>query len=171
MKNLSSIELSDIKKCDLGQIDIVIKKLKISSGEFIRIPFSFINNLEELDLNETTLDIYDLPNNKNFIELTNLKCLSLSNSRVSKVLNIEISTPNLTDLSIYEYGEDPYYSEIEENLLFLFDPYSKDNFYIDSIYDDINHYFFKFVHLNELSLWFDIDVENKGDTIKNVFGV
>ena len=53
----------------------------------------------------------------------------------------------------------------------LFILYPKDDFTNDSICDDINHYFFKFVHLNKLSLSFDIDVDYHGEKIqKNFWG-
>lgn len=74
------MELYDIEDVDLGKINITIKKLEILESS-IRMPFSFLNNLEELDFDHVKLDIYDLAKNKTNIELLNLKSLYLSNSQ------------------------------------------------------------------------------------------
>ena len=74
------MNLYDIEDVDLGKINITIKKLKILESS-IRMPFSFLNNLEKLDFAQVKLDIYDLAKNKTNIELLNLKSLYLSNSQ------------------------------------------------------------------------------------------
>ena len=67
----------------IKQVSALIMSIHKNSkkNSSIRIPFSFLNNLEELDFDHVKLDIYDLAKNKTNIELLNLKSLYLSNSQ------------------------------------------------------------------------------------------
>ena len=104
IKNSACIQ---IKKCDLGQISPSIKKLKIVDGKKISMPFSLLNNLEVIILeNVASLEVYDVPN-KN-IKLKKLKYLRLSNS---SNINIEFTTPNLIYLSLEFHSE--HYEQLE----------------------------------------------------------
>jgi len=101
-KNLTSIELSDLpKKYDLKQINTPnIKKLKISGGSIIKMPFSLLNKLEALLLGYAQIKIYSIPENKNTFELKNLKYLELDQTGVTKKLNKKFYSPNLIYLNL-----------------------------------------------------------------------
>ena len=113
-RNLTSIEIYNIKKCDLGLINsTTVKNLKIVDGKKVKMPFSLLNNLEGLILeNVVSLDLYDIPNDKK--KLKNLKFLRLSNN---SEINEKFITPNLIYLSLDFYSQN--YEELENIYDFL----------------------------------------------------
>ena len=113
-KNLTSIEIYNIKNCDLGLISsTTVKNLKIVDGKKIKMPFSLLNNLEGLIFeNVVSLEIYDIPNNKK--KLKNLKYLRLTNNLK---INEKFSTPNLIYLSLDFYSQN--YEQLEYTYDFL----------------------------------------------------
>ena len=113
-KNLTSIEICNIKKCDLGLISsTTVKNLKIVDGKKIKMPFSLLNNLEGLIFeNVVSLEIYDIPNNKK--NLKNLKYLRLTNNLN---INEKFNTPNLIYLSLDFYSQN--YEQLEYTYDFL----------------------------------------------------